>query len=101
MNPHLITVYLLIEANEHLQGQVAEALQASSRTRCEHPLGQNWPRSTGRSRATTSRHRSRRSRSSTTIRPTGRRFPSGQGGRSDVDHASASGSARTHGKDAS
>ena len=27
MNPHLITVYLLIEANEHLQGQVAEALQ--------------------------------------------------------------------------
>ena len=27
MNPHLIAVYLLIEANEHLQGQVAEALQ--------------------------------------------------------------------------
>jgi hypothetical protein len=27
MNPHLITVYLLIEANVHLQGQVAEALQ--------------------------------------------------------------------------
>jgi hypothetical protein len=27
MNPHLITVYLLIETNEHLQGQVAEALQ--------------------------------------------------------------------------
>lgn len=27
MNRHLITVYLLIEANEPLQGQVAEALQ--------------------------------------------------------------------------
>ena len=27
MNPHLIAVYRLIEANEHLQGQVAEALQ--------------------------------------------------------------------------
>jgi hypothetical protein len=27
MNPHLIAVYLLIEANEHLQGQVAEVLQ--------------------------------------------------------------------------
>ncbi|MBR1090756.1 hypothetical protein JQ621_25110 [Bradyrhizobium manausense] len=27
MNPHLITVYLLIEANEHPQGQVTEALQ--------------------------------------------------------------------------
>jgi hypothetical protein len=29
MNPHLITVYPLIEANEHLQGQVAEALQGA------------------------------------------------------------------------
>jgi hypothetical protein len=27
MNPHLITVYLPIETNEHLQSQVAEALQ--------------------------------------------------------------------------
>lgn len=27
MNPHLITVYPLIEANEHPQGQVAEAPQ--------------------------------------------------------------------------
>lgn len=27
MNPHRITVYLLLEANEHLQGQVPEALQ--------------------------------------------------------------------------
>jgi hypothetical protein len=27
MNPHLITAYLLAEAHEHPQGQVAEALQ--------------------------------------------------------------------------
>ena len=27
MNPHLITVYLPVEAHEHPQGQVAEALQ--------------------------------------------------------------------------
>jgi hypothetical protein len=27
MNPHLITAYLLAETHEHLQGQVAEALQ--------------------------------------------------------------------------
>jgi hypothetical protein len=27
MNPHLITNYLLVEAHEHPQGQVAEALQ--------------------------------------------------------------------------
>jgi hypothetical protein len=27
MNPHLITIYLLVEAHEHPQGQVAEALQ--------------------------------------------------------------------------
>lgn len=27
MNPHLITIDLLVEAHEHLQGQVAEALQ--------------------------------------------------------------------------
>jgi hypothetical protein len=101
MNPHLITVYLLIEANEHLQGQVAEALQGVLTDEMRTSAGTDSALIDGRSPATTSRHRSHRSRSSTTMRPTGRRFPSGQGGRSDVDHASASGSARTHGKDAS
>ena len=27
MNPHLITMYILVEAHEHPQGQIAEALQ--------------------------------------------------------------------------
>jgi hypothetical protein len=27
MNPHLITAYLLVEAHEHPQGQIAAALQ--------------------------------------------------------------------------
>jgi hypothetical protein len=69
MNPQFITGYLLVEAHEYPQGQVAEALQGVLTDEMRIYAGRrsaliDWA-------ATTSRRRSCRPRFSTNMRPTG------------------------------
>jgi hypothetical protein len=101
MNSHLITIYLLVEAHDHPQGQIAEALQGVLTDEMRRYAGTDPALIDWAIAGDDIASAIAQARFSPIVRAAGRRFPSGQEGRSDVDHASASGSARTLGKDTS